>query len=301
MLANFTLRQLAYFVGAAETGSTTEAAQAFFMNQSSMSASLTDLEKALGVQLFIRRRGRGLELTPAGHQLLPEARRLVREAEEFGSLAGSLQQSLSGKLSVGCFTTIAPALLPPVIKAFEDEYPHVHIEVFEGNQDELYEALNSGRIELSMMYDYLLPADLEKTVFTRPVPHALLYAGHPLASRSSLDLRELESEPFIMIDNDPARPLTLELFEQCGIVPNTRFASWNFDHVKSLVDQGMGYAIISQEPGATPAHWSRNLVAVPLSYPTQQQQRVVLAGIPNSRMTKRAGAFRNFCEGFNRG
>lgn len=294
MLVNFTVRQLAYFVGAAETGSTTEAAQRFFMNQSSMSASLTDLENALGVQLFIRRRGKGLELTPTGHRLLPEARRLVREAEEFGSLAGTLQHSLSGTLAVGCFTTIAPALLPPLIKAFEAAHPQVQIEIFEGSQDQLYEALNTGRIELSLMYDYNLPADLDFDIFTSPVPHVLVAAAHPVAALPSVDLREMANEPLLMIDTEPARPLIMALFDACGLSPNIRFSTSNFDHIKSLVHQGMGFSMISQVPGATPRHWSSELVAVPLSNDAPLQH-VVLASVPRSRLTHRAGAFRDFC------
>src|SRR4051794_8728100 len=169
------------------------------MPQSSMSAALTELEAALGVQLFIRRRGKGLELTNTGQTLLPEARRLVRGAEEFGGRAGTLQNRLSRRLVVGCFDTIAPAALPPLLDGFHKRHPDVEVDFLEGGQADLQSALFDGRIELSIMYDYDLPAGLDRMVVNEPVPHILISKGHPLAKRADVSLREVAEEPFIMI------------------------------------------------------------------------------------------------------
>ncbi|WP_377015328.1 LysR family transcriptional regulator [Arthrobacter sp. GCM10027362] len=293
-MANFTLKQLTYFVGAAEAGTTSAAAERFFMNQSSMSAALTELEAALGVQLFIRRRGKGLELTNTGRALLPEARRLVRNAEEFGGRAGTLQNRLSGRLVVGCFDTIAPAVLPPLLHRFRNRHPDVEVDFLEGGQAELQAALFDGRIELSIMYDYDLPAGLERAVVYQPVPHILVSTEHPSAARSEVSLQEVAGDPFIMIKTSPARPLIMQAFAAAGVTPNIRFNSGNFDHIRSLVQEGMGYSMISQAPGATPAHWTHDVVAIPISDPVPPAY-VVIASVPQARLTRRAQAFRDFC------
>lgn len=294
VLTNFTLKQLAYFVGAAEAGTTAAAAERFFMTQSSMSAALTELEAALGVQLFIRRRGKGLELTNTGQALLPEARRLVRGAEEFGGRAGSLQNRLSGRLVVGCFDTIAPAALPPLLNGFHSRHPDVEVDFLEGGQADLQAALFDGRIELSIMYDYDLPAGLERVVVNEPVPHILVSRKHPLASRMEVALREIAEEPFIMIKTLPARPLIMQVFAAAGVTPHVRFNSGNFDHIRSLVQQGMGYSMVSQTVGATPAHWTHDVVAVPVSDAVPPAY-VVIASVDQARLTRRAQAFRDFC------
>lgn len=294
MLANFTLKQLAYFVGAAESGSTSAAAERFFMNQSSMSAALTELETSLGVQLFVRRRGKGLELTNIGRTLLPEARRLVRNADEFRGLAGTLQNRLSGRLVVGCFDTIAPAILPSLLDGFRAQHPDVEVDFLEGGQDDLHTALFEGRIELSIMYDYDLPSGLDRMVIRRPIPHVLVSARHPSAARSTLSLHELVGEPFIMIKTSPARALITQVFTAAGVTPEVRFESGNFDHIRSLVQQGMGYSMVSQEVGATPAHWTRDILAIPVSDPVPATF-VIIAGLEQARLTRRAHAFRAFC------
>ncbi|ORB19598.1 hypothetical protein BST36_21125 [Mycolicibacterium moriokaense] len=88
----FTLRQLAYFVAAAETGSTTQAAAQFVMTQSAMSAALYDLERAVGTQLLVRYRGRGLELTASGRALVPRARELLRAADDLQGAGGGARR-----------------------------------------------------------------------------------------------------------------------------------------------------------------------------------------------------------------
>ncbi|MGW4026231.1 LysR substrate-binding domain-containing protein [Streptomyces sp. NPDC005009] len=262
MVADFTLRQLAYFVAAAETGTTAAAAGRYFMNQSSMSAALSELESSLGVQLFIRRRGKGLELTSTGRELLPEARRLVREADEFSGRAGALQNELSGRLVIGCFDTIAPALLPPLLKGFARQHPDVEVDFVEGGQETLHEALLDGRIELSLMYEYGLPPSLDRIVVRRPAPHVLVPADHPVAALDEVDLARLADEPFIMISTAPAMPLIEDVFRAAGVTPRVRYSSANFDHIRALVQLGMGYSMISQSAGLRPLHWNDRVVGV---------------------------------------
>lgn len=294
VLTNFTLKQLHYFVGAAEAGTTSAAAERFYMNQSSMSAALTELETVLGVQLFIRRRGKGVQLTASGQALLPEARRLVRTAEEFSGHAGTLQDRLNGRLVIGCFDTIAPAALPPLLRRFQQDHPDVEVDFFEGGQAELQQALLEGRIELSIMYDYDLSPDLERNVMNEPLPHVLVPQDHPVATRSEVSLREMVEEPFIMIKTAPARPLIMQTFAAAGVRPDVRFNSTNFDHIRALVHQNMGYSMVSQSVGATPSHWNYGVVAVPINDPVPPHY-VVLASVQQARLTRRAQAFRDLC------
>lgn len=291
-LASFTLRQLSYFVGAAEAGTTAAAAERFFLSQSSMSAALTELEAALGVQLFIRRRGKGLELTATGRALLPEARFLVRAAEEFGGRAGALQHELTGRLVVGCFATIAPLAMPPLLEDFAGRYPDVEVDFVESGQAELQQDLLEGRIELAVLYDFDLAPQLESSLLYRPVPHVLVARDHPLAGRQEVALAEIEEEPFIMIETDPARPLTTQTFAAAGLTPRIRFASGNLDHIRALVHRGMGYAMISHPRGVIPAHWNEGVRAVPISDPSPPTD-VALVSVASARITLRARAFRD--------
>ena len=109
----FTLRQLQYFVAAASAGSVTDAARrASRRSQSSVSAAITQLEAALGVQLLIRHHAQGISPTPEGRQFLDRARALLRDADELERFASELTAELSGTLHLGCLVTLAPLVTP---------------------------------------------------------------------------------------------------------------------------------------------------------------------------------------------
>src|SRR5690349_529815 len=109
------LRQLECFVAAADAGTMTAAAAQLFVSQSAISLAVAQLERSVGTQLLIRHKARGLELTPAGRRLLPQARSLLAHADDVRTAAEAEGGALSGPLTVGCFRTAAPFLLPELL------------------------------------------------------------------------------------------------------------------------------------------------------------------------------------------
>src|SRR5919206_2671687 len=106
------LRQVESFVAAADAGTMTAAAERQLLSQSAVSLAIAGLERSLGVELFIRNRSRGLALTAAGRSFLPQARDLLAHAEDVRATAEAAGAALTGRLTVGCFRTTAPFLLP---------------------------------------------------------------------------------------------------------------------------------------------------------------------------------------------
>ena len=126
-MADYTLRQLEYFVAVAEAGSITRAASAVHLSQSAMSTALTDLEGALGIQLLVRHHAKGITLTPAGRQLLVASRQLLASAADLRSVAHGLGGSLTGTLTIGCFEVMAPYLLPELLSVAAQKLSLIHI------------------------------------------------------------------------------------------------------------------------------------------------------------------------------
>ncbi|WP_327298979.1 LysR family transcriptional regulator [Streptomyces sp. NBC_01197] len=93
----FTLVQLRYFLIAAECGSMTAASAELHIAQSAVSAAIHNLEGDLRAQLFIRRRGRGLVLTPAGERLQHQARQLLARAREVAGERAAAGRSCRGR------------------------------------------------------------------------------------------------------------------------------------------------------------------------------------------------------------
>jgi DNA-binding transcriptional LysR family regulator len=85
---DWTLRELRYFVAAAEAGSFTEAAAQLYISQAAVSRTIAGLEIIVGDKL-LRRVPRGCELTATGQQILPRARRVLSEADNFSEFLTS--------------------------------------------------------------------------------------------------------------------------------------------------------------------------------------------------------------------
>ena len=149
----FSLRQLAHFVAVAEEGTISAASGRLFMSQSAISASITELEHALGTDLCVRRRAQGVSLTPMGKLVLERAKSLLAEATELAYLVRGAGIELVGPLVVGCFVTLAPTVLPKLLTGFEELHPQVTVDFIEGPQDQLREALLNGEIDAAVLYD----------------------------------------------------------------------------------------------------------------------------------------------------
>ncbi|MCB0927442.1 MAG: LysR family transcriptional regulator [Mycolicibacterium insubricum] len=294
--AAFTLRQIAYFTVAAETCSTTAAASHFVMTQSAMSAALTDLERALGTQLFVRHRGRGLELTATARSLLPEARRLLQGAEDFQGLATNLDDVLAGRLSIGCFDALSPALLPPLIAEISRLHAGLTVEPLSGKQGELAAAVTDGSIELALLFDVDLPRTVEAEFLYQPKPHALVSMDHPLASESTISIDDLAADRLISLNTPPAPRILREALRAAGFSLVPAYELENYDLIRALVHRNLGYSLFLQPLGAFPAHWSPTVRAIPLS-DQLSTPAVVLVRARGARLTRRAKAFRDLCIG----
>ena len=124
------LRQLD-FVAIADAGTMTGAAQKMYVSQSAVSLAVAQLERSLGTQLLIRQKARGLQLTPAGRRLLPEARAPLAHAEEVLAVGEEEGGGLRGAVTVGCFRTAAPFLLPELLETLAAEQPDVAVDFIE--------------------------------------------------------------------------------------------------------------------------------------------------------------------------
>lgn len=243
-----TLRQLVYFVAAAETGSVKLAAERVHISQPSISAAIAHLEQELGLQLFVRHHAQGLSLTPAGMELLREVKALLRGAEQLRVAAGALANELTGPLDVGCLLTLAPIIIPEVSYTFEQRHPKVRIRMTEGDQQVLLDRLCTAEISVAITYDLAVPSDMCFEPLAQLPPYAYVAADHPLASRGSVSLRELAPEPLVLLDLPLSRDCFLSLFHDKHLVPNVCKVSSSMEVVRSLVARGYGYSVANFRP-----------------------------------------------------
>lgn len=128
----FDWNQVRSFLVTAEEGSLSAAARALGSTQPTLSRQVDALERGLGVALF-ERRGRGLQLTPAGHELLSHARRMGDGAVALSLAHAGLDDELEGEVSVSASDIDAACLLPPALSRLHKAHPGLRIEVVVDN------------------------------------------------------------------------------------------------------------------------------------------------------------------------
>ena len=290
----FTFRQLEYFVTVAEEGTMVGAAERHHISQSAISLAVTELERVLGVQLFMRRKARGIELTGAAREMLPEARRLLQHAAEVQSAARSVGQTIAGDLVLGCFPTLTPFLLPEILRRFPEAHPSVTVRLFEGTVAEMTTRLLDGTCETALMYDLGIGSEIATTVLYQVRPYVLLAADHRLATEGPIALAELRGEPMVMLDMPPSATMFRDVLATGGVEPNVRYSSASFESVRSLVASGAGYSLLLQRPSPTSTYAGPPLVHREIAEDVRLVD-VVLARASNARPTRRALAFADFC------
>lgn len=263
----FSLRALKYVVEAADAGSVTEAAKRLNVSQPSISTALSQIEAELGIQIFVRHLAKGVTLSPAGQRLVNDARLLLNHARDFEQGAQSLGNTLQGEIVVGSFLTLATRFMPGLLSGFSDRYPGISVKLEDGDQQEIIDALISGRIELALSYSFAMPDDIVGERLAELPPHVLLSASHPLAARRQVSLAELRDDPFILLDLPHSRDYFLSVFAASGIEPRIAFRTRSFELIRGLVGHGRGYAIQNAVPRTTIGYDGSRSVVVPIAEP----------------------------------
>ena len=293
----YTLRQLEYFIAAGETGSITLASERVHISQPSISTAVSHLEKELGVQLFIRHHAQGLSLTPAGRDMLREAKVLIAQAENLYSVACDASEEVRGRLSLGCMVTLAPMLVPELSRSFTASFPSTQILHVEGNQEQMFSDLRRSEIDAAITYDLQIPGDIAFIPLVSLPPHVVVSEPHRFATSSTLARRALAAEPLILLDLPLSREYFLGLFLKEGLQPNVVARSPHQELVRSMVANGYGYGLFNVRPRSEYALDGRRLVRVRLAgdhYP----MTVGVATLKQLSKSRLVAAFERHCVAF---
>jgi DNA-binding transcriptional LysR family regulator len=287
---SLSFRRLAHFVAVAEAGTMSGAAERLFMSQSAVAGSISELERALDAELFVRRRGRGVSLTPTGDEVLVRAKLLLSEAAELTHLARGQGTELVGPLVVGCYATLVPSILPRLLAEYEELHPKVTVELVEGSQDMLQERLLAGEIDIAVMYDMDLVAPLEQVVLYEPRAYALFGEGHPLTRGRAVTLEQLAPQPFVLFDTSPSRSYVMSLFAARGLTPNVRYRTHSYELTRCIIARNTTYyAILVQRPANKSSYEGLPIVEREVEPPLPPCP-VILAWPQEHRLSPRAQA-----------
>jgi DNA-binding transcriptional LysR family regulator len=292
---NFTLRQLGYFVAAAETGSITAASKRANISQPAISTAISHIERELVVQLFLRHHAQGLSLTPAGRALLREAKQLLKQAEGLYSAAADISQKVRGELAVGWFTTLAPIMLPELVNSFLKTFPDAQLRSHESHQEGLLQSLRQAETEIAVTYDLAIGEDIAFTPLATLPPYALFGASHPLARERSVKIAQLAGQPMVLLDLPMSREYFRALFLRERVEPSIAWVSSQQEVVRTMVANGFGFSLVNVRPRSQLALDGRRVYAVPIAG-DPPPMRIGTATLQQLKKTRLVAAFERHCQ-----
>jgi DNA-binding transcriptional LysR family regulator len=241
----FTLRQLQFFVAAAEQGSVSGAARALSISQSSVTEAIRALEDDLGVTLFDRQ-ARGIDITHKGSAFLRHARQILADVATARTTFKDDAETATGKLSLGVTSLVAGYVLSDILSRFRRAFPQVELNVIEDNGEYLQHLLIGGELDVAVLLTSSVKDRMALHVETLLVsPYRLwLPLAHPLAQQEAIALDELAGQPLIQLMVDEIEESTRSLMAALAVKPHIAFRTRSVEAVRSLVATGAGLAIL---------------------------------------------------------
>jgi DNA-binding transcriptional LysR family regulator len=243
-IPHITLRQLVYFAAAARHSSALRAAETLNISPPAVSGAIAALESLLGEQLFVRRHARGLLLTEAGEELLLQARDVVGRVRDIEMTRLNRIGKAKNQVSLGCLGDIAPGILPPLLRLFKTEHPDVDVRWHSDTHPQLMSRLEDGSLDLIFVLDFELSPSLQATVLQQSPMRYVLPTNHALAD-APVSLKDLQDEPFIMLDIPKTRDYFMSVFNNAGLQPSMIHRAPSADMVRSMVGNGFGYSLLN--------------------------------------------------------
>lgn len=238
------LRTLRYYVATVDAGSVSGASELVHVTQPALSRQLRQLERELGVDLFVRRGGR-LQLSAAGRQFLPLAQDIVSRSDNAMLAAAAFAAGKLERITIVAPTTTLTDVIAPFLATLGPEDPVP--TVLEANAAQAYARLQSGA-DLAIVTESPRPPHAAVALATLPV-WAYVRTDHPWRGRSVVSLAELAEETVIALTpNFKPRQILDGALAQAALSLNEVVPCSNAQVAQALAAAGRGVAVVSDDP-----------------------------------------------------
>jgi LysR family cyn operon transcriptional activator len=268
-----TLRQIQYFLAAADCLHFTKAAESLSVTQPTLSHQIAQLEAQLGSPLFDRI-GKQVRLTESGVMLKDYAGRAVRELEAGRLALSELEGMIRGELRIGVIQSFSRTLLPSILGGFITRYPGIRLKILELTGLEIEQQLAAGSLDLGIAF---APTALGGTEVEPVLEEQLVLVVGPeneFAKRKSVRLRELDGKSLVLLSKDYlTRRLIDKYFDEVGVKPNVVCETNSLEVMLGAIAESSVSTIISE-------HGLRivndRYIAIPLREPTPVRTSALL-------------------------
>jgi LysR family hydrogen peroxide-inducible transcriptional activator len=245
-----TLTELKYIVAVAREKHFGRAADACFVSQPTLSVGIKNLEEELQVKLF-ERSANEVAVTPLGEDIIRQAQSVLEQAANIKEIAKRGKDPLAGPLRLGVIYTIAPYLLPELVRHSIDMSPQMPLMLQENFTVKLLEMLRTGEIDCAIMAEPFPDTGLAVAPLYDEPFMAALPSNHPLASHDSISATELKAETMLLLGNGHCfRDHVLEVCPEFARFSNhtegirKSFEGSSLETIKHMVAAGMGVTLV---------------------------------------------------------
>ena len=243
---SFNIRQIRYFVAAAEAGKIVAAAASVGISPSAITEAIQDLEETVGTRLVTRHRG-GIKVTYDGYVFLQHCRNVLSALSAATYAVGAHRKRVEGVLTLGVTITVAGYFLAAPLARFRRSFPDVEVSVRELDRSVIEKQLVSGQLGLGiLLVSNLKHVDaLATETLAKSRRRLWTSTNHPLLTKPKVTLRDIAREPYIQLTIDEAAKTTLSYWSKHNLAPNVVFRTDSVEAVRSLVATGAGLTILS--------------------------------------------------------
>lgn len=238
-----TIRQLQYLIALHDHGHFGKAAQSCFVTQSTLSASLRELEALIGATLVERTR-RVVRFTPLGSKIADKARRVLREAEELADMARAEALPLTGDLRMGVIPTIAPFLLPALLPRLRREWPSLKLYLREDTSQAACEALHRGQLDCVLLALPYSCGDIDSApLFDDPLFVAFPRGEAPEGAK--VDVAAIDENRMLLLeDGHCLKDHALSACNRPDLRAHAAMMGTSLHTLVQMVDNGLGFTFI---------------------------------------------------------
>lgn len=239
-----TLRQMQYLVALDDHKSFQKAAQNCAVTQSTLSGGIKDMEDILRSPVIDRTDRRRVKFTPLGEEILAQARAMIAQMESLTAKAKGNTDSFAWPIRLGVIPTIAPYLLPKILKPLQRSLPKLELHIHELRSGVLVDKIHDGTLDLALM---AFPFDTkgleEKPLYTEDFVCAAP-PGH-FKSKSAVTLKDLANEKLLLLeDGHCLRDHALESCKTMKLSDSKTFSASSLATLIQMVHQGYGVTLL---------------------------------------------------------
>ena len=277
-----TLTELKYIVAVARQKHFGHAAESCFVAQPTLSVAIKKLEDELGVVIF-ERGGTEISMTPLGAQIVAQAERVLEQTASIKEIAKQNKDPLAGPFRLGIIYTIAPYLLPSLVRNMIEQVPQMPLILQENVTTRLLEMLRQGEIDAAIMaVPFSEQGLLLQPLYDEPFVVAMP-KHHPWAERKHITAADLKGETMLLLGNGHCfRDQVLEVcpemtrFSNGGDGISRTFEGSSLETIRHMVASGIGITVLPRASVPDMDTKDGMLRYVPFSTPVPMR-RVVIA------------------------